>query len=195
MPVNPDDPTIATACEDVALPIGVASDDCFLPELNYGPIRNGYYTRKPFAATPTAAEINRRLALFDTAPNDPEAMIGPLVWQLTKQRGTPQFDRINGRNYPKPAEISFDVTIQDTKPAWYDWMRAGQQGGVPGYFYGVDSKPYWIGGQNGLLGSESTFSSGYNWPADETALQTITGTISAFGYFDPPRMPSPVPVK
>jgi len=193
MAVNPDDPTVAIGCDDVTLPTGVASaPDCFKPELNYGPMRNGYYTRAPFDAVPTAAEISRRLGLFDTAPDDPEAMIGPLVWTLSKQRGTPQFDRVNGVNFPKPAEISFDVTIQDTKQAWYDWMRSTQQGGVPGYFYGVDNK-YWVGGQRGLIGGPSSFSCGYNWPADETALQTITGNISGFGFYDPKRIPSPVP--
>ena len=195
MAATSDDPDFPTSCADFALPAGVSAADCFLPELNYGPIRNLYYTRAPFAAPPTLLEITRRLALFTTDPTDPEAMIGPLVAQVSKSRGTPAFDRVNSRNYPKPADIAFDVTISDTNQAQYEFMRSTQHGGAPGYFYGVDSRPYWLGGQNGLTGSESSFSSGYNWPTDETALQTITGQISGFGFFDPKRIASPVAVK
>lgn len=197
MPIlNVDDPVTSTDCEDATLPAGVSAPDCYVPERNYGPIRNLYYTRKPFAAPPTAAEISRRLALFTADPTttDPEAMVGPIVAQVSKARGTPAFDRINGVNYPKPADVSFDVTIFDTSQEQYEFMRSGQKGGSNGYFYGVDTAPYWIGGQNGLIGGRSSLFAGYNWPADETALQTITGNISGLGIFDPKRIPSPVAV-
>lgn len=195
MPIlNVDDPASVADCADATLPAGVSAPDCYIPERNYGPIRNLYYTRSPFAAPATAVEIARRLALFTTDPTDPEAMVGPIVAQVSKARGTPAFDRINGINYPKPADISFDVTIFDTSEAQYDFMRSGQKGGSNGYFYGVDSAPYWIGGQNGLIGGRSALFSGYNWPTDETALQTITGNISGLGIYDPKRIASPVPV-
>lgn len=194
MPANPDDPTLPIGCADSALPAGVSATDCAIPERNYGPIRNFYYTRKPFAAPPTAVEIARRLALFTTAPSDPEAMIGPLVAQVSLAPASPQVDRINQINYPKPTELSFAVTIFDTNQAQYDFMRTTQKGGTQGYFFGVDSAPYWIGGQTGLTGGKSILSSRYNWPTDETALQTITGTITGKGFFDPRRIPSPVPV-
>jgi hypothetical protein len=185
MPIsNVDDPAAVTDCATAPLPAGVSAADCYAPERNYGPIRNLYYTRTPFAAAPTAVEIARRLALFDSDPTDPEAMVGPIVAQVS----------INGINYPKPADISFDVTIFDTSEAQYDFMRSGQKGGSNGYFYGVDSAPYWIGGQNGLIGGRSALFSGYNWPTDETALQTITGNISGLGIYDAKRIASPVPV-
>jgi len=195
MAVNPDDPTIPVACEDQTLPAGVAvADGCFQPELNYGPIRNLYYTRAPFAAVPTAAEITRRLALFDTDPTDPEAMVGPIVAQVSLAPATPASDRINNIDYVKPADISFDVSIFNTSQAQYEFMRTSQKGGKQGYFYGVDSTPYWIGGQTGLTGGISSFNARYNWPADETALQSITGTIAGKGFFDPKRIASPVAV-
>ncbi|MGI4864143.1 MAG: hypothetical protein ACRYFZ_09500 [Janthinobacterium lividum] len=190
-----DDPEYATSCADYELPAGVSAADCFVPELNYGPIRNIYYTRAPFAAPPTALEIARRLALFTTDPTDPEAMVGPIVAQLTLAPATDQVDRINSIDFPKPTDLSFGLTIFDTNQAQYEFMRSSQRGGIPGYFYGVDSTPYWVGGQNGLTGGESRYNARYNWPADENALQTITGTIKGRGFFDPKRIPSPVPVK
>lgn len=194
MAVNADDPTIPLNCEDAGLPAGVSAGECFVPELNYGPIRNLYYTRAPFAAPPTALEITRRLALFGTDPTDPEAMVGPIVAQVTLAPPQEQVDRINGLDYPKPTDLSFGLTIFNTSQAQYEFMRGTQKGGTQGYFYGVDSAPYWVGGQNGLTGGKSILSSRYNWPADETALQTITGTIKGRGFFDPKRIASPVPV-
>ncbi|OGX80846.1 hypothetical protein BEN47_06200 [Hymenobacter lapidarius] len=194
MAANPDDPTIALNCQDQTLPAGVSAADCYVPERNYGPIRNLYYTRAPFAAPPTALEIARRLALFGTAPTDPEAMVGPIVAQVSLTPATAQVDRINGVDYPKPTDLSFAVTIFDTNQAQYAFMRSTQKGGTQGYFYGVDGTPYWVGGQSGLTGEKAILSSRFNWPADETALQTITGTITGKGFFDPKRVPSPVPV-
>jgi hypothetical protein len=69
---NADDPTIPLACAAPAVPT-LNADTCE-PELNYGPISNLYITQAPFAATPTALEIARRLALAATDPDDPEAM-------------------------------------------------------------------------------------------------------------------------
>jgi hypothetical protein len=193
MAVNPDDPTIPASCEDATLPAGVAAGECFEPERNYGPIRNLYYTRAPFAATPTAVEIARRLALFGTDPADPEAMVGPIIAQVSLAPAQDQSDRINGVNYPKPTDLSFAVTIFNTDQATYEFMRSGQKGGSQGHFYGIDNT-YWVGGQTGLTSGKSSFTSRYNWPTDETALQTITGGITGRGFFDPKRLVSPVPV-
>lgn len=193
MALNPDNPEVPIGCADAALPAGVGAADCFIPERNYGPIRNLYYTIAPFAAVPTAAEIARRLALFTTDPTDPEAMVGPIIAQVTLAPATPAVDRINEIDYPKPTDLSFGVTIFNTNQEQYEFMRSTQGGAGVGRFYGVDNN-YWVGGQTGLTGGKSALVSRYNWPADETALQTITGTITGKGFFDPKRIPSPVPV-
>lgn len=163
MAANPDDPTLVVDCTTAELPAGIAAGECYEPERNYGPIRNLYYSRTPFDIPPTAVEIARRLALFETDPADPEAMVGPLVARVTYSGGTPEFDRINNVNYAKPRSFSFALTIFDTSQAQYDFMRGGEKSGTPGYFYGVDSTPYWIGGQTGLTGGQHLGPGLRNW--------------------------------
>ncbi|KAA9333415.1 hypothetical protein F0P96_10625 [Hymenobacter busanensis] len=189
MAVNPDDPTIPVNCEDAVLPTGLAAADCYTPELNYGPIVNLYLTKTPFAAPPTLVEVTRRLALAST---DDEQLVGPIVVQLSRAAATGNTIRVNGVDYDAATVSSYDVTMQDTSDANYDLARATQGGGIKRYVYGVDQNNNWFGGQNGITGGQSTIKLRVVLPTGETDLQTLTGTVSGLGKFDPKRIASPV---
>lgn len=188
---NVDDPTIPVSCADAPIPVALQADDCFVAELNYGPIVNLYLARagQPFAAAPTLTEIERRLALPDT---DDEQLIGPVVVQVSRTPPTDNAVRVNGVDYTQNTVSSFDFTVQHITDAIYEFFRTTQKGGRKVIAYGVDQNSKWWGGQNGLTGGASTIKGRINIPTDETGLQTITGTISGLGAFDPKRIPSPV---
>jgi hypothetical protein len=189
---NVDDPTIPVGCTEAAFPATMAADGCYTPEINVGPIVNLYYARpgQPFAAAPTLVELNRRLELAGT---DEEQMIGPIVAQVSRAAAQPTTIRVNGVDYDTTATTSYDIVFQDTKDAVYEFARTTQNGGRKGIFYGVDQNGNWYGGQNGLHDGPSTLKVRLVIPADETALQTLTGTLSGSGKFDAKRIPSPVP--
>jgi hypothetical protein len=191
MPINPDDPTLGALCAPAPPPAGVGDADCVDPTLNYGPIVNLYIFGQPFATTPTAAQIATLLAADPTT--DPWGA-GPLICQISKTPATGTPTRYNGRDIPAPVDLSYAVTIQDTKDANYEFARTTQKGGRSGYYYGVDKNGNWFGGQNGMTGGQGRLTLNSNLPTDENGLQTLTGTITGKGFFDDKRIVSPVPV-
>ncbi len=188
--INPDDPTLAVGCEDQ--PATVLTADVCAPEFNYGPISNIYLTLAPFAAAPTAVEIDRRLTLADTDPTDPEAMT-LFIGTMTIGNGTPEFEDFNGRKYPKPSTKEYPVSTKITSQAYYEFMRTTERGGLKRRAYGVsnDSK-YWYGGLNGVDG---VLNLSYNMSEDFTGVNTIAGNFSTNSFFSPARIASPVPAQ
>jgi hypothetical protein len=182
---NPDDPTVPIGCTTADLPTGIAAEDCFIPELNYGYISDLYWASEPFSATPTATSFAAALTAG--------TMVGPLICELSTASTTDQVERINGTDYPKPTDLLLNVKISDTKQANYDLARSTQKGGQTGYFYGLDKNGYIYGGQNGLTGGRAHLLLRNNIPAGETDLHTITGTLKGRGLFDPVRSAAPVP--
>jgi hypothetical protein len=193
MPVNPDDPQIPVGC--VAQPLPDTASDLCTPEFNYGPIRNLYFTRAPFAAVPTAAEIERRLGLFDTDPTDDEAMTGPFVAAVSFGTATRATEEFNGIDYAKPSKRAFKVLTKETSQKNIDLAELTAKGGLRTRAYGVDSGNYWWGGQTGLGHSSGVLVLDAVVPEGFDAAQTIEGTFTtALGFFTGKRMPSPVPV-
>ncbi len=185
MPVNTDDPTVPVGCEAATLPPGIAAEDCFQPELNYGYASDLYWSSQPFSAAVTATNFAAALTAG--------TMIGPIIGEYTSANPTDQVERINGIDFPKPTDLVFNVTIRDTSQANYDMARTTQTGRQQGYFFLLDKNGYIYGGQNGICGGRSTIVLRNVLPAGETDLHTITGTIKGRGFFDPVRSAAPVP--
>lgn len=197
--LNPDDPTLPVGCGADAQPYeGLVLDVCEPPELNYGPIVNLYEFSQPFAATPTAAAIATLLANQPATPGAPVTGPwgrGPMIAQVSytpPADGTPQ--RINGVDYPAPADLSYAVVIQNTSDDFYEFARTTQKGGRAGFYYGVDQNGNWFGGQNGMANGRGRLKLRGTLPTGEKDLQTLNGTITGSGFFDDKRIPSPVPV-
>lgn len=194
MPVNPDDPQIPVNC--AAAPQFDAKSDLCAPELNYGPIRNLYFTRSPFAAPPTALEVARRLALFDTTPTDPEAMSGPFICTVSHDgSGGASTESFNGQLLAKPSSKEYAVTTKETSQKNVNLSETTQRGGLRTRAYGVDSSNYWHGGQTGLGHEVGTLVLGLVIPDGFDTVQEIKGKFTtALGYFGGKRIVSPVPV-
>ena len=191
--VNPDDPRIAVACTDVALPTGIAAGDCYVPELNYGPGTNLYYAKKPFDADPTALSFAAALAPPTSGTAGPD-MVGPIIGEYSTNAGQTASDRVNGVDIPKPGALEVAVKISDTRSELYEMARTSQKGGLSGYFYIVDRNGYIYGGRNGVFGGKARLFLHNILPGGEFDLHTITGKISGYGFFDMRRSASPVPV-
>jgi hypothetical protein len=189
MPVNPDDPILTALCAPAAPPVGVGDKDCADPTLNYGPIVNLIITGQPFQTFPTATQL---ATLFAADPaTDPWAVL--LIAQVSKSPATGTSNRYNGRDIPAPADLSYAVTIQDTKDANYEFARTTQKGGRAGYYYGIDANNNWFGGLNGMTGGQARLLLNSTLPTGEKDLQTLNGTITGKGFFDDKRQPSPIP--
>ncbi len=195
-----DDPTLPVVCTDPQPPTGLLLDECEAPVLNYGPIVNLYIFSEPFAATPTAAAIATLLANGNGAvagtPVTGAWGVGPLLAQVSytpPADGTPT--RFNGYDIPAPADLVYNVVIQNTSDDFYEFARTTQRGGRPGYYYGVDKNGNWFGGQNGMCAGRGRLKLRGTLPTEENGLQTLNGTITGSGFFDDKRIPSPVPVQ
>jgi len=193
MALNPDDPTIPTGCANSALP-DVASDLC-TPELNYGPIREVYFTRAPFALPPTAAEIARRQALFVSDPTDPEAITGPFVCSLSFGSGTRAVEEFNGRNFAKPSRREYAISTKETSQKNVALADQTARGGLATRAYGIDSSGYWHGGQTGLGHGTGNLVLDLVVPDGFDTAQTIAGNFTTgLGYFRGKRIVSPIPL-
>jgi hypothetical protein len=191
MPVNPDDPEIPVGCEDVAL-FDAESDLC-TPELNYGPIRENYFTNAAFAAPPTAVEITRRLAL---PVDDPEAMTGPFVAAVSTNTGARATEEFNGKLYAKPSRREFPVTTKETSQKNVALADRSAKGGIATRMFGIDSSGYWHGGQTGMGGGIGNLVLDLVIPDGFDTAQTITGTFTTgLGYFRGKRILSPIPLQ
>jgi len=191
MPLNPDNPAAIVACADYTLPAGLGVTDCFNPTLLYGPGTELFMSLSPFAAVPALTEYTAKRAVVAT---DKLYITPPIVCQLSLSAGSEQSDRINGLDYPKPTDLSLAVTLQNLDDANYDLMRRTQRGGLRAYFWFQDRNNKFYGGQNGIFGGRAILALRLNLPTDESALQTITGTIKARGFFDPARMEAFIPL-
>ena len=188
MATNVDDPTIPVACAAPKAP-DLNADSCD-PQLNYGPISNEYIgTDDPtaaFAAAPTKAEIDRRLALPLTDVQAIRLLIGTMTFG-TANTATEQF---NGIDYPKPTLRKFPVETKDTSDKNYEFARQTQKGGYKCRVWGVSQdSQFWYGGQNGIQGV-LTLNNELN--TDFTGVNSIKGELSVKGFFDPKRIASPV---
>ena len=194
MPLNPDDPSIPANCA-AAAQFDATSNLC-APELNYGPLRNAYFTRAPFAAAPTATEVARRLALFATAPTDPEAMTGPFICVVSHDgSGGTSVEEFNGQQLAKPARKEFAISTKETSQKNVDLAAQTQRGGLVTRMFGVDSSNYWHGGQTGLGHNTGTLVLGLVIPDGFDTAQEIKGKFStALGFYSGKRIVSPVPV-
>lgn len=194
MVTNPDNPLIPIGC--VAVPLPDFESDLCSPELNYGPLRNFYFTRAPFAATPTAAEIARRQALFATDPTDDEALSGPFVAVGSYDgSGGAATEEFNGVLLAKPARKEYNLSTKETSQKNVDLAARTQRGGLRTRAFAVDSSNYWHGGQTGLGLDAGTLVLGLVIPDGFDTAQEIKGKFTtALGFFDAKRIPSPVPV-
>lgn len=198
--VNSDDPTALVTCGAAAQPPqGLVLEDCEAPVLNRGPIVNLYEFSEPFTAVNfTAAHIATLLANKPTTPGGTVTGpwgVGPLIAQVSytpPTDGTPT--RVNGVDYPAPADLSYAVVISNTSDEFYEFARTTQNGGRPGYYYGVDINGNWFGGYNGMANGRGRLKLRGTLPTEENALQTLNGTINGLGMYDDRRLPSPVPV-
>jgi hypothetical protein len=190
--VNPDDPTVATTCDDFVNDPLLSPEDCYIPEVNVGPGLNLYGFDEPFATIPTAAEIATRLQPTTGAPTG----IGPLIGTFSKAANTNSTIRVDGRDVPIPANQSWAVKITNTKPVYRELARQSQNGGIPKHWYVVDANNQWFGGQNGICpradGGRAILQLSQVIPTGEQEPQTIEGTISAFGKYDAKVLVSPV---
>ena len=192
MALNPDDPTIPVGCVNVDQ-FDAKSDLC-TPEFNFGPVREVYFTRAVFAAPPTAVEIARRIALFDSDPQDPEAMSGPWIASVSTGTGTRAVEDFNGKSYAKPGRREFAITTKETSQKNVDMADLTAKGGLATRMFGLDGM-YWHGGQTGMGSSTGNLVLDLVIPDAFDTAQTITGTFtSAQGYFRGKRIPSPIPL-
>lgn len=196
MEPNPDNPTIPVNCADYVLPTDVGVEDCFNPVLLYGPGTELFLSLTPFPSpvAPATEAVTAASYAAKKQAATPEKLIGPIICQLSLAPAADQSDRINGFDYPKPTDLSLAVTIQDLSDANYEMARKSQQGGIKAHFWFQDRNGKFYGGQNGIFGGLALMNLRVNLPTDETALQTITGTIKARGFFDPKRQDSPIPL-
>lgn len=193
MPLNPDDPTIPQGCADYVFP-NVASDLC-APELNYGPIREVYFTRTPFAAPPTATEITRRQALVGVTPADPDALIGPFICAMSSSGGQKATEEFNGKLFAKPARREFKVSTKETSQKNVNLADMTARGGLSIRAYGVDTGNYWHGGQTGLGGGLGNLVLDLTIPDGFDTVQSIDGTFTTgLGFYRGKRIASPIPL-
>lgn len=183
-----DDPTIPVDCADAVLPTGLERATCYVPELNFGSIREIYFASAPFAdgvsPVPTVVEI--------AAQKTASKLIGPIVAQVSYTPPTDNVIRVDGQDYPRPTDLVANIVISNTTDAAVEFARTTQKGGLPGYLYGVDGNGNWFGGRNGMLGGQTILTLRNNIPTGDDDVQTITGTAKRRGYFDSIRGASPV---
>ncbi len=195
--LNPDDPTLIATCAAGTLPSAISVGDCWDPTLNYGPGTNLYMSFTPFpdAVAPATDAVTTASITTKLAATDAQKMVGPLIGQFTLAPGTEATDRLNGRYFPKPSELSMACAISDTSKANYDFARSTQKGGLVAHFWIVDRNGNFFGGQNGIFGNQAVLALRLTMPTDELALQTLNGSIKALGFFDPQRTVSPIAAK
>lgn len=189
MAINIDDPTLPAACGPPQAP-DLNASSCN-PALNFGPISNIYIgTNDPtaaFTATPLAADIQTRLAL----PLTDVKALRLLIGTMTFGTATPATETFNGVNYPKPTILEYPVETKDTGDKNYEFARSTQKGGLRCRVFGVSQdSQFWYGGLNGING---VLTLGNELNPDFTGINSIKGKLSVKAYFDPKRIPSPVP--
>lgn len=192
--VNPDDPNIPANCADFAFDPALNPGPCYRPEINVGPGLNLYIFKTPFAAPPTLAAVQAKLAA-PVGGGSPDG-IGPLIGTFSKAANESSVLRVDARDVRVPAKQSWAVKITNTKPVYRELARQTQDGGISGHMYVVDQNGQWFGGQNGICpradGGPATLVLSEVIPTGETEPQTIEGSISAFGKYDALVLDSPV---